>query len=98
MSNLEKLESSLSRIDNNENVIYFLTYDTKNNARAAVKNIYDMALTLKENGRTVKILVEDMASYQEFVMNKLSTIPNIGNTHSVFVMGEIKYSTEINLF
>ena len=59
MSNLEKLESSLSRIDNNENVIYFLTYDTKNNARAAVKNIYDMALTLKENGRTVKILVED---------------------------------------
>lgn len=59
MSNIEKLESSLSRIDNNENVIYFLTYDTKNNARAAVKNIYDMALTLKENGRTVKILVED---------------------------------------
>ena len=59
MSNLEKLESSLSRIDNNENVIYFLTYDTKHNARAAVKNIYDMALTLKENGRTVKILVED---------------------------------------
>ncbi len=46
----------------------------------------------------LKILVEDMASYQEFVMNKLSTIPNIGNTHSVFVMGEIKYSTEINLF
>ena len=59
MSNIEKLESSLSRISNKENVIYFLTYDTKNNARAAVKNIYDMALTLKEGGRLVKILVED---------------------------------------
>ena len=59
MSNIEKLESSLSRISNKENVIYFLTYDTKNNARAAVKNIYDMALTLKESGRDVKILVED---------------------------------------
>ena len=43
MSNIEKLESSLGRIENKENVIYFLTYDTKNNARAAVKNIYDMA-------------------------------------------------------
>jgi hypothetical protein len=59
MSNIEKLESSLSRISNKENVIYFLTYDTKNNARAAVKNIYDMALALKESGRNVKILVED---------------------------------------
>ncbi len=59
MSNIEKLESSLSRIENKENVIYFLTYDTKNNARAAVKNIYDMALTLKENGYNAKILVED---------------------------------------
>ena len=59
MSNIEKLESSLSRIGNKENVIYFLTYDTKNNARAAVKNIYDMALALKENGYNAKILVED---------------------------------------
>ncbi len=59
MSNIEKLESSLGRIENKENVIYFLTYDTKNNARAAVKNIYDMVLTLKENGYNAKILVED---------------------------------------
>ncbi len=59
MSNIEKLESSLSRMENKENVIYFLTYDTKNNARAAVKNIYDMVLALKENGYNAKILVED---------------------------------------
>ena len=43
----------------------------------------------------LKILVEDMSSYQDFVMNKLSTIENIGNTHSVFVMGEIKNSTAL---
>ena len=42
-----------------ENNIYFLVYDTKNNARASVKHIYDMALTLKNNGGNVKILVED---------------------------------------
>lgn len=44
----------------------------------------------------LKILVADMASYQDFVMNKLSTIENIGNTQSVFVMGEIKHSTELS--
>lgn len=36
-----------------------------------------------------------MASYQDFVMNKLSTIENIGNTNSIFVMGEIKHSTAL---
>ena len=44
----------------------------------------------------LKILVKDMASYQDFVMNKLSTIENIGNTQTIFVMGEIKHSTALN--
>ena len=57
--NIEKLESALGRLETKENVIYFLTYDTKNNARAAIKHIYDMALTLKENGSNPKILTED---------------------------------------
>lgn len=57
--NIEKLQSALGRLETKENVIYFLTYDTKNNARASVKHIYDMALTLKENGSITKILVED---------------------------------------
>jgi hypothetical protein len=56
---IEVLESALNRVEKNENVIYFLTYDTKNNARAAIKHIYDMALVLKENGYNSKILVEE---------------------------------------
>lgn len=44
----------------------------------------------------LKILVKDMESYQDFVMNKLSTIENIGNTQTIFVMGEIKHSTALN--
>jgi Lrp/AsnC family leucine-responsive transcriptional regulator len=43
----------------------------------------------------LKILVQEMASYQDFVMNKLSMIENIGNTNSIFVMGEIKHSTAL---
>lgn len=57
--NIEKLETALERLINNDNVIYFLVYDTKNNTRAAIKHIYDMALTLKTNGFNSKILVED---------------------------------------
>lgn len=54
-----KIEKSLENIKNKTNVIYFLTYDTKGNARAAVKHVYDMALGLKNDGFVVKILVED---------------------------------------
>jgi glycosyltransferase involved in cell wall biosynthesis len=57
--NVSKLESALIRLKSNESIVYFLTYDTKNNARASVKYIYDLARTLKDNGTTVKILVED---------------------------------------
>jgi glycosyltransferase involved in cell wall biosynthesis len=57
--NIEKLESALGRLATKENVIYFLTYDTRNNPRASVKHIYDMALTLKQDGYDVNILAED---------------------------------------
>ena len=57
--NVSKLESALIRLKSNESIVYFLTYDTKNNARASVKYIYDLARTLKDNGTIVKILVED---------------------------------------
>lgn len=57
--NIEKLELSLKNLEDNQNVIYFLVYDTRNNPRASVKHIYDMALTLKESGYNSKLLVED---------------------------------------
>ena len=57
--NVEKLELALGRLQSNESVVYFLTYDTKTNPRASVKYMYDLALTLKKNGTTAKILVED---------------------------------------
>jgi len=59
IENIEKLESALGRLESKESNVYFLTYDTRNNARASIKYIYDMALTLKKNGRPSHILVED---------------------------------------
>jgi len=57
--NITKLENALSRLNSNEYKIYFLTYDTKGNARAAIKYIYDSVKTLREYGIDAKILVED---------------------------------------
>lgn len=57
--NIESLESAYGRLENNKNKIYFLTYDTKNNARAGVKYIYDTAETLRNEGFDAQILVED---------------------------------------
>jgi len=57
--NIEKLSVALENLTTKTNNIYFLVYDTKNNPRASVKHIYDMALTLKQNGYNAKLLVED---------------------------------------
>lgn len=38
----------------------------------------------------LKILVSDMKEYQNFVLDHLGGIKNIGSAHSTFVMGEIK--------
>ncbi|MFG6686108.1 Lrp/AsnC family transcriptional regulator [Mariniflexile sp. HNIBRBA6329] len=43
----------------------------------------------------LKILVSDMKSYQNFVLNHLGSLQNIGSAHSTFVMGEIKNSYSI---
>ncbi|TGV03456.1 Lrp/AsnC family transcriptional regulator [Flavivirga rizhaonensis] len=38
----------------------------------------------------LKVLVKDMKAYQNFVLNHLGELKNIGSAHSTFVMGEIK--------
>ncbi len=38
----------------------------------------------------LKVLVKDMKHYQNFVLNHLGSVQNIGSAHSTFVMGEIK--------
>jgi hypothetical protein len=56
--NLNNLINAKDRLEKNEHTVYFLVYDTKNNARAAIKYIYDSALFLKESGINTKVLVE----------------------------------------
>ncbi len=43
----------------------------------------------------LRVLVKDIAEYQNFMVNKLAALENIQNVQSMFVMTEIKWSTEI---
>ena len=46
---------------------------------------------------SVKVVTKDMNSFQEFVMDKLSSLDNIANVQSSFVMKEIKQETAFKL-
>lgn len=59
--NVDKFYQALERLENKVSCVYFLTYDTKNNPRASVKYIYDLALILNKNGINTKLLVEDQS-------------------------------------
>jgi len=87
--NIEKLESAFNRLENNQYKIYFLTYDTKNNARAAVKYIYDTVLTLREEGLDAHILVEDKAyiGVESWMGDKYKDLPIVTIKEDQIEMG-----------
>ncbi len=45
----------------------------------------------------LKVIVEDMSQYQDFIVNKLAKIENIGTVQSNFMMTEVKYKTSLVL-
>ena len=55
---IEKIKGSILNIESKNNRIYFFVQDTRGNAKASIKYLYDMALTLKNNGHNVIVLHE----------------------------------------
>lgn len=45
----------------------------------------------------LKVLVEDMESFREFMVEKLTSISHIGSTHSMFMISEVKHTTAITI-
>jgi len=45
----------------------------------------------------LKVHVEDMEAFREFMVNKLTTINHIGSTHSMFMINEVKHTTSITI-
>jgi Lrp/AsnC family leucine-responsive transcriptional regulator len=45
----------------------------------------------------LKVCVNDMEAYREFMVTKLTNLQHIGSTHSTFMIGEVKNTTEFKL-
>ena len=45
----------------------------------------------------LKVLVEDMAAYREFMITKLTALEHIGSTQSTFIINSVKNTTAIAL-
>ncbi|MBF6607730.1 MAG: Lrp/AsnC family transcriptional regulator [Flavobacterium sp.] len=45
----------------------------------------------------LKVCVENMEAYREFMVTKLTTLQHIGSTHSTFMIGEVKNTTALML-
>lgn len=45
----------------------------------------------------LKVLVTDMDEFRTFMVEKLTKIDHIGSTHSMFVISEVKHTTEITV-
>lgn len=45
----------------------------------------------------LKVLVQDMEAFREFMVKKLTTINHIGSTHSMFMINEVKHTTAISI-
>jgi hypothetical protein len=75
---IEKLELSIENLNTKKNRIYFLVQDTKGNARASIKYIYDMAYTLFKNNFNVIVIheQEDYKGVSSWLSEKYSEIPH----------------------
>lgn len=43
----------------------------------------------------LQVLVKDMEAYREFMVTKLTNLEHIGNTHSTFMINEVKSTTAV---
>ena len=75
---IEKLEKSIENLGSKSSKIYFFVQDTKGNAKASVRHIYDMAMTLKNLGYNSHILHEksDYFGVQDWLGGEYMELPH----------------------
>jgi len=75
---IQKLEQSIENLKSKSAKIYFFVQDTKGNAKASVRYIYEMAMTLKKLGYNPHILHEkpDYFGVQDWLGNSYMELPH----------------------
>lgn len=74
----EKLEISIQKLKEKKNRIYFLVQDTKGNAKASVRYIYELAYSLFESGFNT-IIIHEQSDYKgvgSWLDEKYMTLPH----------------------
>ena len=78
LEKIQKIEGSIKNIKNKGINFYFLTQDTKGNAKASVRFIYQIAKSLIDNGYNATIIHEktEFSNVKEWLGSEYSTIPH----------------------
>lgn len=73
-----KLQSSIEKLKNKENRLYFLVQDTKGNAKASVRFTYEIAYELKQKGFNSIIMHEqnDYKGVSSWLSEQYMTLPH----------------------
>jgi len=64
---------------------------------AEINEVLECYHTSGDYDYILKVHVEDMEAFREFMVNKLTTINHIGSTHSMFMINEVKHTTSITI-
>ncbi len=102
---IKKYVALLDRQKIGKNLVVFCNISLKEHSRANGDRFVKAVLAFEEVTECynisggydfmLKVVVNDMPAYQQFLMDKLGTLDSIGNTHCIFVMSEIKHETAL---
>ena len=80
-----------------------LTQHTQNNVKQFEKEVVKIEEVLEcyhlsgDYDYLLKVHVEDMEAYRQFMLEKLTKLNHIGSTHSMFMINQVKHTTALNI-
>ena len=102
---VKKYVALLNREQLGLRILAFCNVSLKEHSQPYLKQFEDEVLSLREVASCyhlagfydylLKVIVKDMTEYQDFIVNKLAALDNIGKVQSSFVMTPIKETTEL---
>jgi len=102
---IEKYVALVSPKKIGKSMFAFVDISLKEHRKEAVEEFVDQVIQFPEvmechhiSGNAdfvIKVLLKDMEAYNQFVLEKLSIVPNIGHLESRFCLSVRKYSTVI---
>ena len=113
MKKLEKagvIKKYVALVDNtlvNKNLTIFIHLSVKEHGKDAIDDFINAIIEFDEvmechhvsgdSDFLVKLLLKDIASYNDFILEKLAVIPNIGKVESQFSLSERKNTTVVQV-